>query len=297
MDLQEYKKAIEENFSGFSVQKIEKIGQGWDNFAFLVNNEYIFRFPQDNREYVIKQLQSEISLLPKLQKRFDLLIPNFEFIGKHQGLPFVGYKKIDGIPFTPNLFRTLSKDAKTQAIKDLAAFITKLHEFPADEARKCIAWEETSKEIYQNRLSRVKDLEGKVPKHLLDYLRSQFDIFFSQLVDFEQESVLVHADLTPDHILFNRQTQKIEGIIDFGDIAISDPDMDLRWMLDPDDFDPEFLDEFLKYYKHPNPEMLKKRLRFFWNVSSMIDLFHGIDNDDPEKFAVGIKYLQRNAQS
>jgi len=60
---------------------------------------------------------------------------------------------------------------------------------------------------------------------------------------------------------------------------------------------PDFLDEFLQYYQHPNPGMLKKKLMFFWNVSALVDLFHGIDNQDEKKFATGIKYLERNAKS
>ncbi|OGE81192.1 MAG: hypothetical protein A3H72_00530 [Candidatus Doudnabacteria bacterium RIFCSPLOWO2_02_FULL_48_8] len=295
--IEEYKKVIEENFSGLKVKSIEKIGEGWDNFAFLANGGLEFRFPQDGRDYLIKQIQAEICLMPKLQDFFNLAIPNFQYVGKHKDLPFVGYSQIVGVPLKPDLFGTLSASAKTRAAKDLADFVSKLHSFPLDVARQCVAWEETSKEIYTKKHQRLPELQGRIPQRLIGYLESQFRFYFQELAEFESPAVLVHQDLSPDHIIYNWDNQKIEGIIDFGDIAISDPDLDLRWMVDPDDFTPDFLDEFLQYYQHPNPGMLKKKLMFFWNVSALVDLFHGIDNQDEKKFATGIKYLERNAKS
>src|SRR3989344_9381623 len=153
--IEEYKKVIEENFSGLKVKSIEKIGEGWDNFAFLANGGLEFRFPQDGRDYLIKQIQAEICLMPKLQDFFNLAIPNFQYVGKHKDLPFVGYSQIVGVPLKPDLFGTLSASAKTRAAKDLADFVSKLHSFPLDVARQCVAWEETSKENYTKKNQRL----------------------------------------------------------------------------------------------------------------------------------------------
>jgi hypothetical protein len=46
---------------------------------------------------------------------------------------------------------------------------------------------------------------------------------------FDFEPTLVHADLGPDHILCT--TSAISGVIDWGDVRIGDPAIDLSWLM------------------------------------------------------------------
>ena len=39
--------------------------------------------------------------------------------------------------------------------------------------------------------------------------------------------MLVHADLWQDHILLKMQEQQVSGIIEFGDVGIGDPALDV----------------------------------------------------------------------
>ena len=51
--------------------------------------------------------------------------------------------------------------------------------------------------------------------------------FLAEEWHFAFEPVLVHADLWQDHILLKMQEQQVSGIIEFGDVGIGDPALDV----------------------------------------------------------------------
>lgn len=55
-----------------------------------------------------------------------------------------------------------------------------------------------------------------------------FEGFLNDERNFEFEPVLIHGDLSPDHILFDREKGVVTGIIDFGDMHIGDPAYDFQ---------------------------------------------------------------------
>ena len=58
-------KHLIENQRLLHVDHIQPLDEGWDNTAFLVNHEFIFRFP--HRLFGVKCMENEIALLPKLK--------------------------------------------------------------------------------------------------------------------------------------------------------------------------------------------------------------------------------------
>lgn len=57
------------------------LGEGMDSSAFLVEGKYVFRFPK--LPEVTKSLRNEMAIVGQLSGT---------------GIPFVGYRKIDGVP-------------------------------------------------------------------------------------------------------------------------------------------------------------------------------------------------------
>ena len=43
---------------------------------------------------------------------------------------------------------------------------------------------------------------------------------------------MIHGDLSPDHFLIDSETKDLTGIIDFGDIAICDPDYEYLYIFE-----------------------------------------------------------------
>ncbi len=83
-------------FPELPVRDVAFLGAGLDSDAYLVNDEWVFRFPK--REAVARALNREVALLSKLAGRLPVATPRFAHIG-HQtgsGLLFAGYRLIRG---------------------------------------------------------------------------------------------------------------------------------------------------------------------------------------------------------
>lgn len=99
---------LESQFSELRPINAVSFGSGWDNTAFLVNGEFVFRFPR--RETSVALLEKETALLPQIAPELPLPIPHPIYFGKPSAAfdwPFAGYRLIPG--------ETACRDNRTQA--------------------------------------------------------------------------------------------------------------------------------------------------------------------------------------
>lgn len=205
------------------------ITQGWDSFVLVVNEAWIFRFPM--REDVEERFQQEIRLLPVLEQALSTPIPHFECIGHGDTVEypytFVGYRKLEGKALDDE---RISQQQLMALAPALGAFLSELHRFPLEQARRLevedgtpTQWRETYKERY-------KDLQRRVFP-LLDEeqcMKSEFlwEGFLDTEANFIFEPALIHGDLGCEHILCDPAGGLLTGIIDWGDSRIGDPALD-----------------------------------------------------------------------
>src|ERR1700689_4063454 len=90
------RRLIGAQFPDFELRSIRLLGEGWDMTVWLVDDQWVFRFPR--REVVIPGLINELSYLPKLATLVPLPIP----VPKHFGEPSPEYPwPFYGAPFLP----------------------------------------------------------------------------------------------------------------------------------------------------------------------------------------------------
>jgi hypothetical protein len=76
-------------FPELACLQIEKLGEGWDNTTWTINDQWVFRFPK--HELAAELIQNEIRLLPLLQN-LPVSVPKPQFIGQpHISCPYVFY--------------------------------------------------------------------------------------------------------------------------------------------------------------------------------------------------------------
>ncbi|MDB5161139.1 MAG: hypothetical protein JWO96_519 [Candidatus Saccharibacteria bacterium] len=96
--ISEYRKFIERDFPNLKINDIKYLGSGWDNAAFLVNGEYVFRFLRGlfDRSYPLKaeEIEKEVNVLNRLQGRVSFAVPKPDFVGPY--FSYFGYKLIAG---------------------------------------------------------------------------------------------------------------------------------------------------------------------------------------------------------
>ena len=286
MNKREVRRKILKSCPDFAVEDIAKIGEGMDSEAYSVNDSYIFRFPKSAE--VRQNLAKEIAALPILQEKLNFKIPNFEFAGI--GNSFVGYRKIEGEFLSRDLFDSFSNAEQAKIQESLAGFLMTIHRQNIDEFTKLgieiqdfradykCDFEETQKNIFP--LLSIEDQE---------FIAGQFQSYLENDENFSYQPVLLHNDLSSDHILVDAETAQINGIIDFGDIGIGDGDYDLMCL--HGDYGKDFVTRFLQFYSHFDSQKLFSKLNFWMLVNDLQAVKHYLEEGNAAKFKEYKKYL------
>jgi aminoglycoside phosphotransferase (APT) family kinase protein len=88
---------IREQFPDLAGGPVTVLETGWDNTAFVVGGQWLFRFPR--REVAVPGVRREIAVLPRLAPRLPLPIPDPQFVGQPSARypwPFFGARLLAG---------------------------------------------------------------------------------------------------------------------------------------------------------------------------------------------------------
>jgi aminoglycoside phosphotransferase (APT) family kinase protein len=217
---------IQNQFPAIDAATIALFGSGWDNTAYLINDEYIFRFPR--REVAVNLLVHEMFALPKLADKLPLAIPNPQWQGKpteQYPWPFLGYRILPGHTACG---ANLSDEQRAVFVAPLAHFLKALHHVPFQEFEHILPGDVIDRLNVVVRtpgvISLMQELEAL---GLLPHKDSLYAIVeSSQQLPLPQEKVICHGDLYVRHLLINDQNN-LTGIIDWGDIHLNSSAVDL----------------------------------------------------------------------
>ncbi len=240
---------IIENEFGLKVESISTLGEGLDSVAFLVNNEYIFKISK--HEEARRNLKKEIQVLNYLRGKLPLQIPIVEFYSEKYSI--CGYKEIKGTILTPYIYNNMTNEEKEKLAQDIAIFLKKLHSLPLPDIEDL---DFDVLEDYKNDYELLnKMVYDKLPDKSKRYIDNLFSKIFNDQRIIKYDKALCHNDLSCNHIIM--QNNKVIGIIDFGDVAITDRDKDFIYLLENsnEELGREFGLKVLNYYNHPNKDI------------------------------------------
>ena len=279
---------IEAQFPHCAPVRVTFLGEGYDNTAFDVDGAWVFRFPK--RVEVEQQLLVEMRVLPVLAGRAPLPIPAWSLRGKPSPeFPrhFGGYRKLAGVP-------GIEMDPERVPFGVLAPvlgrFLSWLHAVPAGEAARLgverLPIEPLVEEIRAEALEDFERLNSVAPDAPLEtwltYLKSGVAGARPLLTP-----ALVHNDLAAEHILVGETARTVTGIIDWSDMAVSDPALDIAGMFHWGG--PAFGDAVLAAYEGPVDDRLA---RFIAACRGVGDVKFGLETDRPEYIAGGLRALR-----
>lgn len=250
-------KEIIENQFNLIVHNIIVLGQGLDSIAYLVNNEYIFK--QSKHDIARINLKKEMQVLKYLKNQITLQTPDIEYYSEEYSV--CGYKEIKGNKLTPSIYKSLSDDEKDILAQDIALFLREMHAIPLPN----IAGLELH--VMDDYRSDYETLRETIYDKISDKSKEYIDDLYKRILNDERISqyvkALCHNDLGCNHIII--QNNKAVGIIDFGDVAITDRDKDFVYLLEDsnEEIGREFGIKVLEYYNHPNKEI--PILKADWN--------------------------------
>jgi aminoglycoside phosphotransferase (APT) family kinase protein len=253
---------------GFSFRPV---GEGWDSYAYLVDDAWIVRLPR--RPEVAARLLTEPRLLPWLAPQLPAAVPVPDVVSPAGGEPFcVRHRIVRGEP--------VSGGFPTALGLDLGRFLAALHTVPADGAvvrgvpDALTVREAVSGDLASMR-ARVLPLLDPADRRLGAELLDQVATFGGDR--------LVHADLGPDHVL--EQEGRLSGVIDWSDARVGDPAIDLAWALHATP--PNFAQAAQRSYGGVDADTLT-RSHAWYRLGPWHEVLYGLDESRPDLVVRGL---------
>ena len=241
------KEIIESEF-GLTVNDIFVLGQGLDSIAYLADHEYIFKRSKHDGER--SRLKKEIQVLNYLKGKITLQIPDIEYYSEEWGV--CGYKEIKGDKLTPAIYKNMTDGEKDRLAQDIALFLKEMHSVPFPDIDDL---ELNIIDDYKKDYDTVREMiYNKIPDSSKEYLDNLYKKILNDKRISQYVKALCHNDLSCNHIII--QNNKAVGIIDFGDVSITDRDKDFVYLLEDSyqEIGREFGIKVLEYYDHSNKD-------------------------------------------
>jgi aminoglycoside phosphotransferase (APT) family kinase protein len=244
------RRLIGAQFPELTVGSMRLVGEGWDTTVWLVDKEWVFRFPR--RSYPVPGLENEIAYLPRLGPILPLPIPTPTFVGRPSAdfrWPFYGAPFLAGRELAD---AALDDAARRALARPLAEFLRTLHaveldaELPVDPVRRA----DMSFRVPRT-IERLAELESlglwTAPPLAGDLLESAREL------PAPEPTATCHGDLHLRHLLVDDHGEP-SAVIDWIDLSRNDPGVDLVlcWSSLP----PEGRSEFLAAYGPVSDEQL-----------------------------------------
>lgn len=289
------REAISEQFPDVHPVAVTYLGEGYDSTAFDVDTCWVFRFPK--RDDVETQLLLETRVLPVLARESPLPVPAFRYLGRPSRLfprHFGGYAKLVGEPAVHVEAADVPVDAWAPRF---AAFLSWLHSRPtADAARLGVEPLDMAAHIDEARAEALADLD-RVERVAYDAPTDAWRACLGNAADLQGPwgpPVLLHGDLAAEHVLYDPETFVLTGVIDWSEMAIGDPAVDLaalfHWGA------PAFASAVLAAYRRPVDEATLRRARFLAACRGAADVVFGLETGRPGYVGVGLNALATCAQ-
>ncbi|MFT3839269.1 MAG: phosphotransferase [Myxococcaceae bacterium] len=222
---------IAEQFPELAWLEPQPFGEGFDNTAYLLGGEWVFRFPR--RKLAVPLMERECRVLPKVAAKLALPIPDPKYLGKPSEKyewPFAGYRMLPGRTADQ---LALTDDERLALAEPLGRFFHALHAVSAEEAQKLGVGPDTIGKLdVPLRIKRTHEgletLRGTVVSAELE--QKMLAVLEAQTAPAAAPHVLLHGDLYSRHLLLD-DSKRLAGVIDWGDIIYGHRATDLGGVL------------------------------------------------------------------
>ena len=211
------RRLLADQFPELELGSLSLAGEGWDNTAWLVDEQWLFRFPR--REIALDGVARELHVLPLLAPQLPLPVPEPRFVGAAGPAfpwPFFGSPVVPGRELAE---AELDDPGRARLARPLGAFLRALHdaeiavELPVDPLGRADMGFRVERAH-----DRLEEL-GVAAPGAEDVLAAALELPPPARV------TLVHGDLHLRHAFV--EDGRLSGVIDWGDVCRADPAIDL----------------------------------------------------------------------
>jgi aminoglycoside phosphotransferase (APT) family kinase protein len=253
------RRLLREQFAVLSLRSLEPFGEGWDNSVWLVDEQWVFRFPR--RQIAVPAVARQVEMLPRLAPLLPLPIPEPAFVGRPGSgfpWPFLGAPLLPGREAAQ---ARLGDDERALAARPLAGFLRALHATAplALEGVDGLPVDPMGRGDMVKRVQMTRDRLVELREAGIWEAPPEVEETLAEAVVLPppSRSAVVHGDLHLRHLLVAKDG-KPAAVIDWDDLCVGDPAIDLvlYWSFLP----PAARDGFLAVYPVDDEQRLRARV-------------------------------------
>ena len=264
---------VAQQFPEFEGQEAVRFGEGWDNEAFLLGGEWVFRFPR--RANRVPWQQREEMILATVARPLGSLVPDVLYRGRpceHFPYPFIGYRRLRGVAADT---AGVSLDRLALQIADLFGRVHGLD--PSGLPPTPAGWEQGSPQTLAREVVTKASL---IHQALLTDRHDAVDHWLRggpQAPKSRSLSRLCHNDISAEHILVESDGT-ISGLIDWTDAIVTDPAVDFVGLITIAGW--PFIDQVLDSYSLPRDPEFVPRLEWLARAHTLRWLAEAVENNE-----------------
>ena len=272
---------------------LRHIGSGWDFDAFLTPDGWVFRFPR--KPECGEQLDLERQVCEMVARVLPpaVRVPRMEIVRQPTtfGLPFARYRYLPGADGN-----SVDLAVAPVTARDIGTALGAVHAIPIVEARAVGIGESAYDDMANNQWFRhavdvALGLQGLDPvvDRAIDWVKSTG----AALPPYHGPLRFTHNDLGPDHLIVDRDTGALTGIIDWTDATLGDPARDFVVLLAWQGW--KFTDRALAAYPLPLDPSFRQRVGLVARVMSVLWLANA--HEERGDVAKHIRWVQNSTSA
>jgi aminoglycoside 2''-phosphotransferase len=221
--------------------------------------------------------------VPVLEAAVTVKIPVFVYSHVvNDGLPFGGYRLLPGEAMTRERFNKLEPHVQQRLFQELYDFLMSLH--GVDPAKVPVLKEEALVGVYNQTQRHFHDrLSQLIESEVVHKIEAVFMAYEANLANLSTGLAVIHSDLKPAHVLFDANEGHLTGVLDWGDVALGDPDYDFAVV--NEFFGADFLGRLLDCGSVVDKERILRKVPFLLLVRALQDLTLDVARHNEETIA------------
>lgn len=277
-----------------AAKQIAWLGEGDFCTCYLVNAAYVFRFAKHSE--ASEAMRVEQCLLPLLKQHLSITVPEPLF-GGHcvaTGQAMLGYGLVPGEPLEHTVLNRLPVGNQAALIVQMAEAVRSLHALPTQLAHNCGVPAVSPLQHLTSIMNEARIvIAPRLAANVWQYHEELLALYAREPALHTYRPALLHGDLSPDHFLADAEQGKLTGMIDFGDVCISDPAWDIIYICE--DYGLEVLQAFLHWYDAENAPLLARKVQVYQHLNNVDYCLQMHMSGDEEQLQAAIDILEEQA--
>jgi aminoglycoside 2''-phosphotransferase len=250
---------------GTGLTPLEPLGQGDFCLAFALGSSVV---RVARHAEAAAALGRETCVMANIAPLLPLPVPRLSFTAPSGCPPFTVHEAVAGEALSHEDWEAMPPGAQEETAASLALFLSALHAISTENGVGCILNQhdaaEWAQRLHEASADTIRGLLDSTTQRRLDRTLAQWAQPSAQET---AAPVLIHCDIAPGHVLYNPQSGRLTGVIDFGDIALGEPARDFIYIYE--DFGPNMLERVLHAYNQASPPVTMYAIRKWYLLEAI----------------------------